>query len=730
MGGWRWVGQMRSILSAIYAASKWSIMLVGVVVIATVSLAIYHAPEVSGWAADKLLTNANAPSDEEMPPTAFAHPYSSGDLQIVGGQGKGLGCSIPKLVEQFILPREGDNAPVSLQMRQACVFHDYCYRHGAATYNYTQADCDYMLLEHAYRLCRFTNLASTQSDCVRKARKVALGVRIGGGGSFKQVENSDVLKKAARQSSECRASSSKIADDRCTSTYFEFDPYPISSNQHSVFRVADAPQNWVEQGASAKALYSFNVKRSGTRVSVMGWNSAGAKICAALSLPGDFRFITAAPLIAKGPSKSGVSEDWFIWWQRYDLNQTGGQFAILSPSRATPADWQNLFPGAKKAELLGCENRAILPPNDTAQQTASRRIWIGTRDRHKEEGNFSEVHVAPRLETASGIRLMTLRTHSCLNNSNVLCFADIVLDPDGATRQSHNPLVVRDNYNDKGHGSDHDRYRNFQSPPFVMADNENPVLAWLRRGDELGRNYNDVSTLRRAKRVCNNNCESKELAGYTGGDAGSVILSEFRESVEPVFVIGRKTSQPRLVSLSTDEVTNKASLLQWRLPTVYETNDIDGENEGISQPPSVRPESLDTQCHRVLGDNWLVRPPIVMSNVKDKDIIVFSRAVLSKAGARPLDEPTLDRLQLEVIVATIGKDTQCAMSEITVVELTDLFKPIDEGSGATEMDLSAALQSLRKRPSLLADIDSNGLIDLIIPNPEAIAESIIVRDFL
>jgi hypothetical protein len=155
-------------------------LVLGFGLIVSVAGFLVWADQVTGWGADKLLANARPPARREMAPTAHGQSYGAPDIQLVGGQGEGLNCSIGSLVERFALPTKRRNASVSLQMRQACVFHDYCYRHGAATYGYSQADCDYILLEQAYRTCRFVYEASTVSECVRKARQVGLGVRLGG----------------------------------------------------------------------------------------------------------------------------------------------------------------------------------------------------------------------------------------------------------------------------------------------------------------------------------------------------------------------------------------------------------------------------------------------------------------------------------------------------------------------------------------------------------------------
>src|SRR5262245_5565489 len=123
--------------------------------------------------------------------------------------------------------------------RQACVFHDLCYRHGLATYGYTQNDCDQMLQEHAARIC--TNVGG--EACQLNAKKVLAGVSNGGFGSY--------------QSSR-------------TSTYYEFDPMPAASEQMTVARVIDHPFKAVDPEAAHEdpdqLLLTFNITRSNTTV--------------------------------------------------------------------------------------------------------------------------------------------------------------------------------------------------------------------------------------------------------------------------------------------------------------------------------------------------------------------------------------------------------------------------------------------------------------------------------
>ena len=182
---------------AFWGALKVSCLAVGVVVLCGTALIFTFASDTARFVADHVLANAIPPGSREMPPTAHAIAYTASDVQVLGGRGDGLSCSIPPLVEAMVFPRAANGAPIGLRMRQACAAHDYCYRHGAATYGYSQADCDFLLQEHAFRLCLFiagdakgrdASVSPTESalgKCRSDARLVTLGVRAFGSDSFR-----------------------------------------------------------------------------------------------------------------------------------------------------------------------------------------------------------------------------------------------------------------------------------------------------------------------------------------------------------------------------------------------------------------------------------------------------------------------------------------------------------------------------------------------------------------
>jgi len=186
----------------------------------------------------KIYPNLPTPEDYEPPATYVAFPPSTQLSAVIGGQGGGIGCSIPPYIKPLFFNDIGDSSDVNLRFRQACASHDLCYRHGWATYGYTQVDCDFALQQSAFRICRLVfkdrktaeekarrecksgereappappslSSADATEACRDQAKMVLLGVRIGGGGSFKTGS---------------------------ASTYYEFDPMPDHADNYGVVR--------------------------------------------------------------------------------------------------------------------------------------------------------------------------------------------------------------------------------------------------------------------------------------------------------------------------------------------------------------------------------------------------------------------------------------------------------------------------------------------------------------
>ena len=105
-------------------------------------------------------------------------------VSTIGGSGEGLNCSLPALVQHrsstAARTRTDKHHLVLQRFRQACVFHDLCYRHGLATYGYNQNDCDRILQNEAFRLCLYIRNGTAESQRGQRCQtdsKLVLGGR-------------------------------------------------------------------------------------------------------------------------------------------------------------------------------------------------------------------------------------------------------------------------------------------------------------------------------------------------------------------------------------------------------------------------------------------------------------------------------------------------------------------------------------------------------------------------
>src|SRR5882757_8163208 len=175
----------------------------------------YHARVV-----DFIYKNVEDISDSEMPPTITSFQSGPEVVSTIGGSGEGLNCSLPPWANAFFdvsKDKHGKRHLVLQRFRQACVFHDLCYRHGLATYGYNQNDCDRVLQNEAFRLCLYIHNGIAESSaarCQTDSKLVLAGVSLGGSDAYRGWDQS---------------------------TYFEFESDPSRSNGFSVSRVVDHP---------------------------------------------------------------------------------------------------------------------------------------------------------------------------------------------------------------------------------------------------------------------------------------------------------------------------------------------------------------------------------------------------------------------------------------------------------------------------------------------------------
>lgn len=226
------------------------------IVVGIVLAAILHRTAI-----DLIYKNVEDIVDGEMPPTVTSFPSGPEVVSIIGGSGAGLNCSLPWWTNAFFEGGEDNSGKPLLvlqRFRQACVFHDLCYRHGLATYGYSQNDCDRVLQNQAFRLCQYIRndgipkkdgnddaerRARAATSCQDDSKKILAGVSLGGSGAYRGWDQS---------------------------TYFEFESDPSRSNGFSAARVVRHPFKSIVAGKyddeSDEVILTFVNSRSNLSV--------------------------------------------------------------------------------------------------------------------------------------------------------------------------------------------------------------------------------------------------------------------------------------------------------------------------------------------------------------------------------------------------------------------------------------------------------------------------------
>lgn len=263
-------------------------------------LVLWGGPRFASGVAYYLYQDIDTPIDREAPLTPKLAVPTPDVRAVIAGRGEGLGCSIPWLVEKVFFDRASGESPARLQFRQACLFHDYCYRYGYATYGYAQSDCDFLLLQHAYRLCiQAYEIAQRSTEfCSDRARRVLLGVRFFGREAFQVRERS---------------------------SFVEFDPMPDRADDFTVGRLVrfeTGHELTVDNRRLISTPVTFRVSRGWlTRrefrwndVKQLGENDATAEV--------NDRFVLGA--VPTPPSIGRTSgADRYIWLARKAATNTG-----------------------------------------------------------------------------------------------------------------------------------------------------------------------------------------------------------------------------------------------------------------------------------------------------------------------------------------------------------------------------------------------------------------------
>lgn len=344
--------------------------------------------KASDWLADRIMTNAPVAEDNEVASTALLPQISSIEIGAFGGRGEGIGCSLPALAGPAFwgnppVAKEGRKARAAeagIQFRQACLKHDYCYRHGAATYGYTQNQCDAFLADDSIRICRSLYREDRNLEwCRTRARKVFAGVVLGGAGAFRGKEPPpdffNVFDPALR-------------DDQFTiSTHFEYDPYPSGTAYYYALRLLDdgcglgqpmLTTYWGRPGGrhlSHRCARAARDPAAGTEIWTLGdpigipSDVIALGIADPFRLPSEINRVTGAPWLTNATVEQPGKANALNYWCRRSGgdNPTDGFLASFPVQVSTNKQW-----------FLGCVTSPSAPTNFKPMATTLFPVPVGT----------------------------------------------------------------------------------------------------------------------------------------------------------------------------------------------------------------------------------------------------------------------------------------------------------------------------------------------------------------
>ena len=598
---------------------KWFLIAVGSIVVVILVVTITLTLIV-----DHVYKNVAEPQDKELPVTVTSFPSSSRIPGIIGGKGEGLNCSLPPLIGFVFATNPAkwyswkwfSSAPIEQRFRQACVFHDLCYRHGIATYGYTQNSCDEILQEQAFRICVATAVPERISSCQSDAKRVAFGVKFGG---FKFFQGWG------------------------SSTYFEFDPSPLHSYRMIAARVVSNPyldsSGALPAGFPAELILSFDVLRSGVSVTCVNCPSDKSL----KDLPGHETLPPKIPL--------NVKTSRFVWLP--------GETIVAAPHLipVSPSGYESLVWINRKSIddtttcVVAAETRSLLSYNhpkqagctggmETNERLMLQRInLLGTSPQPiylTGDGAGGQ----PKLAVTALTRQLTVEASGRAISDQ--CISPNVFDNKGGARQcapirKTDPDVFRQTEHLFASSAAYGVNQNFP----ILKDNRYVLFSRsMGIARKLKSNVNQTETDDPSR------FDILDFEFGHGTGIGSAQVEKKKLTVktlkvpdhfDPLFALNRDKDDGRVIS-ATASLTGGLEL--WEM-------DIDDPAPALKKVAVTTPElTRPVAVHR----SW-VRRPILISENKTAGATPTTRLILSRAAAAPPKGPlVLDHEQDEAIV--------------------------------------------------------------------------------
>ncbi|UPJ60768.1 hypothetical protein [Bradyrhizobium sp. 192] len=586
--------------------------------VALIVVAVLVFAYLPSFIADSIYRNVDDITDGEMPATITAFQSGPDVVSTIGGSGEGLNCSLPPWANIFFDGgRDSDQKRhlVLQRFRQACVFHDLCYRHGLATYGYNQNDCDRILQNAAFRLCLYIRNGSQESSaarCQTDSKMVLAGVSLGGYDAFRGWDRS---------------------------TYFEFDSDPSRSNGFLVSRVVNHPFKSILPAKYAndpdQVILMFENLRSNLAVTcitcanvpVLEWTADPNAVSAELSSVG----VTRLPdvLLRRVPMLTETMPVWLPSRRRHAaphlLVDGAGRDHLIWMSRNNPENSVSCIVGADAARLL----TNTLPTRDLCSIDAGPSLTRVEIDMFASSPLPMEVPGSPDIIYATSISPQKTKEHHLSFCSRSASRKVEGTDDDRSKCVTFPETEVRDG---SGLGA-------FQSFPFVRPGQQiyfardiaqrtdSPLTAIWQRA--FGNTFSPEGAL-----LVIDVAPPLAAKGPLSAKLKKIVRFNIDDRFDPMMPITRKVDDLRFLSL-------EASKSSVHLRTI----DFARDN------PSVGNVRLTMGNGDVeLDRSWAERPMLVLEtrDARPRTKLVFSRGEIAIEPGKPT--ATTEALKLETLV--------------------------------------------------------------------------------
>ncbi len=642
--------------------SSWSVLktlVIAIPILLAVTL-MFHERLI-----DSIYKNVNYSYDHEMPVSVTSYPSGPEVASIIGGAGEGLNCSLPFLAD--LLFDDGSDEDrhrhlVRQKFRQACVFHDLCYRHGLATYGYSQDDCDRNLQEQAGRLCAYLSETKRKSGrCQLDAKMVLAGVSLGGFDAYHAWDSS---------------------------TYFEFDPQPLRSQEYSVSRVVDHPFKNLDPKKYAnedqQVILTFDVKRSEVKVACE--NCGSQTLLSDSGPPDDMSPELAAAGLTKRPEalagrSLSLNEQRTVWlppWRDH-----AAPHLIVDRTGAARFVWTSRLKSGNTVLCLVIADAAQLLTYTLPQTSACSTDARSTL----ELAEYDLLSGAPQpISTQPGVIVATGLTGQLGTGLQLCQWSSSESPGNGNAKRDCRPLLT-------GQGQPVTDLGAFQDFPIITSNRQifitraitdNPALAHeVTLWDRL---FGDWYSANGRALVLD---DPYGANGGQGGNASVVVRAvPFRISDEfdPMLPLSRSAiDNTRLISVRSEG--GKANLYfvefvkDWPTPTRVPIN-MDGADV-------------------VLHASWLRRPPIVVDSrdfAAGTSRLVLSRGFLSANEPKASESVLMEFLMLERGLA----DTPDKPYSVTTAAICKITYTIIQGNETDQCHRTfEPAQGMRSSPGAL-----------------------------